>query len=187
MHVRQLLTTFTPAQYLAMEAVSDTRHELVDGQILAMAGGTRLHSAVCAEVLFRLRSALRPPCRVFQSDLRVNVAATGSYFYPDISAVCGTPTGPDDCAIDNPTVLVEVLSPSTSAYDRGDKVLHYQQIPAARDIVLLDPETRRITHWHRAEAGASWQYRDPVEEVLALAGCDARIPVGQLFVDLPAL
>ncbi len=102
MHARRVVTTFTEAQYLAMEAASDERHELVDGQIVAMAGGYRRHSLVCNAVAVELSRATRDSgCLVFQSDLRLVLRESGSYFYPDLQLVCGTPSGPDDHAIDN--------------------------------------------------------------------------------------
>ncbi|MBA2321898.1 MAG: Uma2 family endonuclease [Deltaproteobacteria bacterium] len=184
MHARQLVITFNAAQYLAVESVSEERHELVDGHILAMAGGSRLHSATCARVVRRLDEALSPGCTVFQSDMRVHVSASGAYFYPDAAVVCGAATGAGDQAIDNPTVVVEVLSPSTSGYDRGEKVLHYQRIPAARDLVLVDPDARRVAHWYRTGKDSPWQYEDRVHDVLVLRGCAVEIPVAHLFVEL---
>jgi Uma2 family endonuclease len=107
MHARRVVTTFTESQYLAMEAASDERHELIDGQIVAMAGGSRRHSAVCHAVGVELTRAMRGRgCVVFQSDLRLVLHASGSHVYPDLQVVCGVPSGPDDRSIDNPTVVV---------------------------------------------------------------------------------
>jgi Uma2 family endonuclease len=185
MRARQVTTHFTPEQYLAIEAVSEDRHELLDGQIYAMAGGSRAHSLVCQNVGIALAGALRPHgCRVFQSDLRLFLAESASYVYPDVQVVCGEPTGPNDHAVDNPTVVVEVLSPSTADFDRGDKVVRYQRIPTARDILLVDPEKRRVEHWFRR--ADRWEYDGDVQGTLSLVGCEARIDLAALFLDLPA-
>jgi len=95
------------------------------------------------------------PCRVFSSDLRVRVKASGLGTYPDVSVVCGRleldPDDPKKHTVTNPRVLVEVLSPSTADYDRGEKVSHYQQIPSVEEILLVSHEARRIDVWRRAE------------------------------------
>lgn len=187
MDARRVVTTFTPAEYLAMEAVSAEKHELVDGQILSMAGGSRLHSATCQEIGRLLGNALRErACTVFQSDMRLHVAASSSYFYPDLQVVCGEATGPDDRTVDNPTVIVEVLSPNTADFDRGVKVVQYQRLVAVRDIVLVDPEQKRVEHWWRGPDGG-WRYVDRVADELRLTGCDVSLPMAEVFPNFPAI
>ncbi len=138
---------FSYAEYLARERETGLRHEFLNGQVFAMTGGTPEHARLIAEVTFALRSALDPSrCRVFSSDLRVRIPATGLSTYPDVAVVCGDVELADDDAnaVTNPALLVEVLSPSTEAYDRGDKWSHYRRIPSLRAYVLVAPISGRI-------------------------------------------
>jgi Uma2 family endonuclease len=159
----------TYAEYLAREATSDIKHEYIRGEVFvlddasAMAGGTRRHAALTIAVLAEIRTALRGKrCEVYSSDLRVRVLATDlstdMATYPDGSVVCGRaemhPEDPN--AITNPTVLVEVLSESTEAYDRGAKAAHYRRIPSLREYLLVSQEEPLIELFRRTDAGA-WE------------------------------
>lgn len=143
---------YTFREYLSHEAASNTKHEYLDGQIFAMAGGTPEHSALIASVTTHLSNQVRGGnCRVHMSDLRIRVEQTGLATYPDVAVVCGTwkrdPEDPN--TILNPTVLVEVLSPSTEAYDRGEKLEHYRSIPGLRACLLVAHDRREIELWLR--------------------------------------
>jgi Uma2 family endonuclease len=158
------VTRYTYDEYLALEREADQRFEWLDGAIYAMAGGTLAHGALSAAMVSELRNlALACGCVVFSSDAKVRVVETQLATYPDASVVCGPiETAPDDPhAMRNPTVLVEVLSESTEAYDRGDKWAHYRRIPSLRHYVLVTQHERRIEvftregdHWALREAGA---------------------------------
>lgn len=149
---------YTFQQYIAHEQASNTRHEYSDGQIYAMAGGTPEHSALIASITTHLSNYVRGGrCRVHMSDLRVRVLETGLATYPDVVVVCGAwERDPGDSnTIINPTVIVEVLSPSTEAYDRGEKLEHYKRIPTLLAYVLVAHDRREIEVWSR-EAGGPW-------------------------------
>ena len=169
-----LVHTF--AEYLTLEARSDTKHELVNGEIFAMAGGTVEHGRLSVNVMLEIGVALRGrPCVVLNSDVRVRVRATGLVTYPDASVVCGqVETDPEDRnTVVNPVVIVEVLSDSTEKYDRNDKWAHYRRIPSLRDYLLVSQHERRVEHYHRNDDG-TWTLRDVGEggEVhLASIGC----------------
>jgi Uma2 family endonuclease len=168
--------THTFAEYLALEAKSETKHELVNGRIFAMAGGTIEHGRLAANVISELGSALRGhPCVTFTSDVRVRVLATGLATYPDASVVCGrVEVDPEDRnTVTNPVVIIEVLSDSTESYDRNDKLAHYRRIPSLRDYLLVSQHERRVEHYERNDDG-TWTLRDVLEggEVrLASIGC----------------
>lgn len=153
---------YTYGDYLRHEAGSDDKHEYVAGLILAMAGGTLEYGALASAVIIGLGSGLRGRrCRVFDSDARVRVRASGNAYYPDASVVCGTlETDPEDPdAMLNPTVIVEVLSPSTAEYDQGDKLTDYQRIESLRHVVHVAHDERRIDVWTRTPSGsggAAW-------------------------------
>jgi Uma2 family endonuclease len=146
-------------EYLAAETGATCRHEFLNGEVWEMAGGSIEHGALASAVAGELRTALRgKPCRIFSSDVRVRITATGLTTYPDLSIVCGpletSPEDPD--AITNPCVLVEVLSDSTEAYDRGAKAAHYRRIPSLGDYVLVSQAEPRI-EVHRRVAEDRWE------------------------------
>ena len=154
------IARMTYAEYLVAEAASELRHEFLDGEVWAMAGGTAEHGRLSAAVIRELGAALRgKPCSIFTSDVRIRVLATGLSSYPDVTVVCGSlETAPEDeDAITNPVVLVEVLSDSTEAYDRGAKAAHYRQIPSLREYVFVSQDEQRIEVFRRVEAGR-WEF-----------------------------
>ncbi|TMA66025.1 MAG: Uma2 family endonuclease [Deltaproteobacteria bacterium] len=150
---------YTYDEYRRFEEATDAKHEYIDGEILAMAGGTPEHAALAAAVIAELsRQLVGGPCTTFTSDLRVRVRATGLATYPDATVICGDlerdPEDPN--AAVNPTVLIEVLSDSTAAYDAGEKFAHYRQIPHLREYVLVSHQERRI-EVRRRDPGDAWQ------------------------------
>jgi Uma2 family endonuclease len=152
---------YTYAQYLALESASNVKHEYLDGQIYGMAGGTPQHAALAAAVVGLLFPALRDRgCRAHSADLRVRVRATGLATYPDVTVVCGPREcdPDDDDAVNNPTMIVEVLSPSTEEYDRGEKFDHYKRIESLREYVLIAQDRREVEVWTRGADG-SWGHR----------------------------
>ena len=162
---------YTFADYLAVEEMSVVKHEFLNGEIYAMAGGSPLHAALSAAVITVLSNCLRGgPCRVFTSDLRIRVRASGLATYPDLSVVCGPvigdPEGPE--AATNPTVIVEVLSDSTMEYDHGEKFEHYKQIGSLKGVVYVWQQEQRIEIRQRAS-------EDTWTSVFAVSGESARI------------
>ena len=159
------------------------KHEFFDGAIYAMAGGTPEHAAIAANVIATLHAQLLGgPCRVYSADLRVRVPATGLTTYPDVTVVCGErETDPEDSnTVVNPTLIVEVLSPSTAEYDRGEKLAHYQQIASLREVVLVDHATRQITVSRRGDDGfSSFEHRS--DEPLALAAIAASLTLNAVY------
>lgn len=151
----------SPAEYLAFERNSEMRHEYADGEIFAMSGGTHEHSLIAANIIGELRLALEArPCRVLTSDMRIKVHATGRYVYPDVSVVCGSPVFEDATrdTLLNPVVIIEVLSDSSEAYDRGDKFAHYRSIESFKEYVLASQKEARMEHFRRLPDG-SWLLR----------------------------
>jgi Uma2 family endonuclease len=150
---------FTFADYVQIEEHSGIRHEFLDGIIFALAGGTPEHAAIAANVTRLLGNALEGQrCRVFSSDLRIRVVETGLASYPDVSVICGKveldPEDPKGHTALNPVVLVEVLSPSTEDYDRGEKLAQYRRVPSLQEVVLVAHDERRIDLWRRV--GDHW-------------------------------
>lgn len=175
---------YTWAEYLAFEASSNVKHEYLDGQIYAMAGGTPEHAALAAAFIGLLFPQLRQGrCRALDADLRVRVRATGLATYPDVTVVCGPrERDPDDeHAVTNPTLVVEVLSRSTEEYDRGDKFEHYKSVPSLRQYVLVSHRERTVEVWTRGEAGDFSCAVAHEGEVADLASIGARIDVRELY------
>lgn len=144
---------FSYAEYMRFEESSNVKHEFLDGQIYAMAGGTPEHAALAAAVIGFLFPALRGgPCTAYDADLRVRTPS-GLATYPDVTIVCGPiQRDPgDEQAITNPTLIVEVLSRSTEEYDRGDKFEHYKSVPSVREYVLVSHRERRLEVWSRGQ------------------------------------
>jgi len=151
----------TYAEYLALESASERKHEYVHGWVYAMAGGTPEHARLQGRLIQQLGAALRGrPCEAFTSDLRVRIAATGRATHPDVTVLCDRieHATDDPDAATNPTLIVEVLSASTEADDRGSKWAHYQRIDALRHYVLVSPDERRVEVFTREATG--WHYED---------------------------
>ena len=163
---------FTFDDYLRVEDDSVIRHEFLDGSIWAMAGGTPEHARICANVIALLNVALQArPCSVYTTDLRIRVRTTGLATYPDVSVICGRleldPDDPKRHTALNPRLLVEVLSPSTEEYDRGEKFENYQQIESLEEVVFVHHDERKITAWRRR--GPSWRATEYTDGVVPLS------------------
>lgn len=160
----------TLEDYLALDDGSDIRHEWVNGEVFAMSGGTSRHAAVGANVIVAVGLASRGgPCRPASSDQRIHIPGTGAYLYPDAALVCGPYEHIDDgLTITNPSVLFEVLSPSSANYDQGAKFDHYRRIPSLRHYVLIDPDEIHVIHHKRMDDG--WFRRDLSEGEVVLDG-----------------
>lgn len=168
-------------EYLELEREADERHEYLDGQIYLMAGESIEHSTINANVTTRLNIALvGTPCRVLSPNMKVRTSPTGLYAYPDAAVVCGEPQFHDDRRdiLINPTVIVEVLSPFTEGYDRGEKFLRYQSLASLVDYLLVAQDTPRIEHFTR-QADDRWLYSttgDLTNSVhLASINCELRL------------
>lgn len=170
-------------EYLALDEASNVKLEYSGGDIFAMAGGTPEHAALCLQVGSTLNVQLEGrPCRVYGSDLRIRVKVTGLASYPDTTVVCGPlERDPESrSTVLNPTVIVEVLSPSTADYDRGEKREHYQQIPSLREIVLVSHDVRRIEVYRRS--GDTWSHHTAGPgEAATLEAIDGRLDVDRLY------
>lgn len=175
---------YTPEEYLALERRAESKSEYVNGRIYAMSGASRVHNVIAGNVFAGLHSRFRGrSCDVYGSDMRVNVSPTGMYTYPDVAALCGTPEFAD-AEVDtllNPSVIVEVLSPSTEAYDRGEKFAHYRRIPSLREYVLVAQDRARVEHY--ARLGERWvlTVAEGLEAELMLPVLDCALPLGEIY------
>lgn len=152
----------TPQEYLAYEREAATKSEYYAGQLFALAGASKKQSAIVPNLLYLLVGQLKArPCEVFSNHMRIKVSATGLYTYPDVVVVCGAPRFDDDQedTLLNPTVIIEVLSKSTEAYDRGEKFAQYRTLESLRDYLLIAQDIARIEHFVR-QADDSWLFTE---------------------------
>ena len=175
---------YTPEQYLALERRAEIKSEYINGWIYAMAGASREHNLIAANTLAELHVQLRGrPGETYPSDMRVKVSTTGLYTYPDVVVVCSEPRIEDEHVdtLLNPTVLVEVLSPSTEACDRGDKFAHYRRLDSLQEYGLMAQDRMRVEHY--ARQGEQWlltEFNQP-DEILPLVSIGCEVPLREIY------
>jgi len=175
---------FTVEEYLAIERAAESRSEYIDGQIYAMTGASRAHNLITLNLASALHAALSgSPCEVYASDMRVKVADTALYAYPDVVVAC-PPLDWLDGRMDtlgNPVVIVEVLSPSTEGYDRGPKFLRYQRLAALRHYVMISQDALKIEHYRRDGTGWRFDVLEDAADVLALESIGAQVGLAAIY------
>lgn len=203
--VAQVKTYYTPEEYLALERKAEYKSEYingriyplhrtiaeeaerVNGQVYAMAGASERHNLIALNVAGEIRNQFKGrPCRAYVNDMRVKVSPTGMYTYPDVVAVCGEPHL-EDRQVDtltNPTVIVEVLSPSTEAHDRGEKFAHYRKLDSLMEYVLVAQDTMRVEHYtRRDDSGVEWVLREisTPDGTLYLHSIDCAVALSDIY------
>lgn len=176
----------TPEEYFAWEETQVERHEYIYGEVFPMSGASRTHKVIADNLYFYLRMALaETECRGFTEGLRVQVEVGGRYTYPDLTVVCGEEQYLDAKrqTLTNPTLVVEVLSESTKAYDRGEKLATYREVSSIQEIVLVRQD-RREAEVYRREGTGRWSIEDvPADGTLELASVDATISMEDVYAD----
>lgn len=182
------LTRMTDEEYLALERQAETKSELRDGVMVAMSGASYPHNRLVGNLVGLLWQQLKGrPCSVCPSDMRVHVPATGLYTYPDALVVCGEPElrdGHMDTLL-NPVLLIEVLSPSTEAWDRGRKLEQYRTIPSLAEILLVSQKEPRIEQHVRAGAGWTSSVVTGLESRLALPSLGLELALAEVYDKVP--
>lgn len=173
------------AEYLALEAASETKLEYVSGKVLAMAGGSVEHGRLVSRLTVLVSAALGGrPCVVLPADVRVRIRVADRATYPDLHVVCGeVERDPeDDHAVVNPTVVIEVLSESTAESDRGDKFADYRRLRSLREYVLVSQRERRVDVYRRD--GRRWVLDEHLRgEQVKLESIDVTVAIDDLYVD----
>lgn len=177
--------TFTADDYLAWESAQLDRHEYLNGEVFAMAGAEDRHVTVSMNIAFALRQHLTgSPCRTYMSDMRLQVAAANSYFYPDVLVTCSALDAASPMVKTAPKLIIEVLSPSTAAYDRGLKFGHYRSLPSLQEYALVDLDSR-TTDCYRLGADGFWVLHPFARgEAVVLASVTLTLTAEQLFADV---
>ena len=174
----------TPEEYLAIEALATVKSEYRDGKMYAMSGASFEHTAIASNTQGQMYLRLQGgPCRQLNPDLRVNVPGTQFYVYPDVTILCGAPRFADAgrTTVVNPTLIVEVLSPSSERYDRTEKFWNYQGIDTFTDYLLIAQDAPTVEHFFRQRVGehaSQWLYE-------AYKGLDAVVPLPSLKIEVP--
>ncbi len=178
---------YTYREYVVLERFANVKHEYLDGEIYAMAGGTPEHAALAAAVSGALFAQMRGgPCRAYSSDLSVRVVETGLATYPDVTVVCGElerDLENRDAAI-NPKLVVEVTSDSTESYDRTTKLAHYQRIPSLEAVLLVSHRERRFDVWVRAAEGTFSSSSFGPGEAVRIPALGVTLAVDDVYGDL---
>ena len=178
---------FDAQAYLAWEAEQSTKHEYHDGEVFAMAGASDAHVTVAGNVYMALRNHLRgSPCSVFISDMKLRVEEDNAFFYPDVFVTCADSDRGQSPSKSAPELVVEVLSPATSAYDRGAKFAAYRKLPTLREYALIDPERLSLDLFRREGDSKRWVLH-PIEAGghVEWASVGLQVPLEALYEDVP--
>ena len=178
-------TYLTPEQYLEIERKADFKSEYYQGEMFAMSGARFAHIGIVANAMRELGQQLRGrPCRPLSNDMRVQVTATGLYAYPDVVVVCGEPQFLDNTfdTLLNPTVIVEVLSESTEAYDRGQKFAQYRSLESLKEYMMISSHRVSVESYTRQPDG-SWNYiaKASLEDSLDLQSVGCHLALADLY------
>jgi Uma2 family endonuclease len=179
----------TAAEFLAWDATQTLKHEFVGGEVFAMAGGEDRNATAAGNLYIALRQHLRgSPCRVYGSDVKLRVDTADSFYYPDLMVTCSAADAADRLIKREPILLVEVLSPSTAAYDRGDKFASYRQLPSLAEYLLVDVDSRRCDLFRKRPEDGLWVLHPSAPgEGVQLNSVDLAVGAEALWADLETL
>ncbi len=177
-------TYLTPEEYLTWERKQPFKNEYHNGQIIAMSGASRAHNRITVDITIQLGNQLmNSECEVFASEMRVRTSPEISYFYPNIIVVCDEPRFEDDTfdTLLNPIVLIEVLLPSTAAFDRGEKFEYYKQLASLQEYILISQNSVRVEHYCRQETQWIHNTFQRPEDVLSLVSIECEVPLRAIY------
>ena len=177
-------TYITPEAYLASERRAQFKSEYIHGEIFAMSGASRAHNLITVDITTELNiQSRRRGCEVYSGDMRVRTSPTGSYFYPDVAVVCDKPRFEDNVfdTLLNPVLIVEVLSPSTEAYDRGEKFSHYQKLISLREYILVAQDRMHVEHYRLIQTQWVRQEFHTPEHVLTLNAIECELSLRDIY------
>lgn len=180
---------YTLEEYFELERKSEERYEFFDGEVFCMSGGSRAHDRILVNLLVNLTARLGSrDCQIFSSDMRIKVPSAPPYRYADVSVLCGEPAFEEVGGVDaltNPTLIVEVLSPSTEAYDRGDKFTHYKSIPGFAEYLLVAQHRPHVTRLVRQE-DAAWLYYEynDLGDTLGISSLGCELTMAEVYLNV---
>ena len=181
------LPRFTPQEYFEWEAQQDLRYEYFDGQVFAMTGGSLPHADIALNVATVLRQPLQGRCKVRNSDAKIGITEKGPFVYPDVSVSCDDRDRSAQQFALYPCLIIEVLSPSTEAYDRGGKFALYRRVQSLKEYVLVASETKSVDLFRRTQSG-EWMFIPYAEgDLIELKSVGLTISVNLLYEDVVIL
>lgn len=186
MGLPKLKPYFTPAEYLAFERGAEIKHEYIDGQIYAMAGGSPQHNAICFNTAVAIGSQIKgTDCQGYTSDQKVRTDPQDLFSYPDLTIVCGAPLFHDEQrdVILNPRVIIEVLSPTTETFDRDEKLTRYQRLKSLSDCLLIAQDRPRVEHYVRQPGKRQWLFTIETElsAEIEIASINCRLRLADIY------
>lgn len=178
----------TPEEYLAAERKAQSKSEYLNGEVYAMSGVSRKHDRIAVNLIAALSQALRgSPCDIHTSDMRVRAGRSKAYFYPDLTVVCGEPRF-EDIEFDvllNPTVIIEILSPTTKNFDRGEKFEAYRQVDSLVEYVLVAQNRIYIEQWTKRDGHWVLTEVESQEAALEIRSAGVSIPIATIYDRIP--
>lgn len=180
---------YTLEEYFALELASEIKYEYWNGEVFAMSGVSPAYGLIQVNLITQLKSQLRGrSCLIFPSDVRIKVPIFPPYRYPDLTALCGKPEYESIGGLEmltNPALIVEVLSPSTEAFDRGDKFTYYKSIPSFSEYLLIAQHRPHVTQYVKQSDG-SWSYREvnTLADTLQLPTIDCVLSLNEVYLDV---
>ena len=181
-------TLYTPDEYLALERKATFKNEYLNGEILAMSGASNAHNLITLDIGTELNIQLRSrECLVYTNDMRIRTSPMGSYFYPDVVVVCGEPRFEDNVfdTLVNPIIVVEVLSPSTEAFDKDEKFRCYQELASLREYILVSQDRVRVEHYRLIKTQWVQTEFHVREDVLPLLSIGCELPLQDIYRRVP--
>jgi Uma2 family endonuclease len=176
----------TAEEFLAWDATQTIKHEFVHGEIFAMAGAHEAHVLATMNVAMALRQHLKgSPCRTFATDMKLRVEAADAFYYPDVMVTCSAADAADPLIKREPVLVVEVLSPSTAAYDRGEKFAAYRLLPSLQEYLLVDPAARRCDLYRRGTDGLWVLHPGAPEQGVHFASVGLELDGARLWDEVP--
>jgi Uma2 family endonuclease len=177
----------TPAQYLEMERASEFRSEYFQGYVQAMSGASLKHNIIDRNLIYSLTHFLKgKDCQALPSHMRVGTPSADSYMYPDALIVCGKPDLEDDKfdTLKNPSVIFEIISPSTALYDKGRKFFFYQQVPSLKEYIMIDSR-QILIQLGRKQPDGSWRFEQISDRngELNITTIDFTLPLSEIYFD----
>lgn len=176
----------TPDEYFQLESTSNIKHEYINGQVYAMAGASDPHVTIAGNLFALLRSHVRSSgCRVFITDMKARIESLNRFYYPDVMVTCDPRDRESSTYKQFPSLIVEVLSDSTEAFDRGDKFVDYQELESLREYVLINIKRQRVECFRRNEQGL-WvlQSYTPQQTSFRLDSVDFESTLEALYEDV---
>ena len=183
-------TLLTPEEYLTLERKAAVKSEYLSGQILAMSGASNAHNLITLDIGTEFNIQLRGrECLVYTSDMRIRTSPKGAYFYPDVVVVCGKPRFEDNVfgTLLNPVLVMEVLSPSTETYDKGEKFGHYQELASLQEYILVSQDRIRVEHYRLVKTQWVQTEMRGHADVLSLNSIRCELPLQDIYRRVPEI